>query len=68
MAHSSWLYLIVETIVDARAGAKEPAERRWRNPFSRTSVMRSLVGLRNPYDSLEQRGVRSLLHRLFKRS
>ena len=68
MVHSNWLYLIAETIADARNGAKEPTVRRWRSPFSKRSVMRDLVGLPNPYDSLEQRGVRALLHKLFKRN
>lgn len=64
---SNIFYLIAETIADARNGAKEPNVRRWRSPFSRKSVARNLVGLQNPYDSLEQRGLRLILHKLFKR-
>ncbi len=64
---SNIFYLIAETIADARNGAKEPNVRRWRSPFSRESVVRNLVGLQNPYDSLGQRGLRLILHKLFKR-
>ena len=65
---SNWLYLIAETIADARNGRDEPVERPlWKSPFSAESFARSLVGLKTPQDSLAQRGVRRLLHELFKR-
>ena len=67
MAYSNWLYLIAETIADARSGAKDASPRRWRSPFSKRSIARSLVGLPKRYDSLEQRGAREVLHHLFKR-
>ena len=64
---SNIFYLIAETIADARGGAREPAIRRWRSPFKPLSIGRSLVGLKNIYDTPAQRGLRILLHRLFKR-
>ncbi|MDP3676800.1 MAG: hypothetical protein Q8R44_17165 [Novosphingobium sp.] len=65
---SNWLYLIAETIADARNGRDEPVERPlWKSPFSAESFGRSLVGLKTPQDSLAQRGVRRVLHELFKR-
>lgn len=67
MAYTNWLYLIAETIAEARNGAEEASPRRWRSPFSTRSIARSLVGLPKRYDSLEQRGVRAFLHHLFKR-
>lgn len=67
MAHSNWLYLIVETIAEARNGGKaEP--RQWRSPLSKGSLFRRLVGLRTPIDSFEQRGARAALHWLFRKN
>lgn len=64
---SNWLYLIAETIADARAGDKDAKVREWKSPLSGERFGRGLVGLDTPYDSLEQRGVRLWLHSLFKR-
>lgn len=64
---SNIFYLIADTIADARNGAKEPSIRRRRDPFSGEAMARDLVGLENTHDSVEQRGLRVLLHRLFKR-